>query len=94
MGKEPLKADIAPWVEAGICLAQMSAERIVSLRDRTVIERILRHLGLWQQGVRVSPARNPSGIADRVIEPDFDDPFPACLGVARRAKMGLRRRTC
>jgi len=62
--------------------------RIVSLiDDPEVIERILRHLGLWDQGVRVLPARAPPGIVDRVIppspagyggqaEPCFDDPFP------------------
>ena len=51
--------------------------RIVSLiDDRKVIERILRHLGLWEQGVRVSPARAPPEIVDRVIEPWLDDPFP------------------
>jgi len=51
--------------------------RIVALiDDREVIERILRHLGLWQQGVRVSPARAPPEIAEWVIEPWLDDPFP------------------
>jgi hypothetical protein len=51
--------------------------RIVSLiDDRAVIERILRHLGLWEQGVRVLPARAPPETPDRVIEPCFDDPFP------------------
>jgi hypothetical protein len=62
--------------------------RIVSLIDeRAVIERLLRHLGLWEQGVRVTPARAPPEIVDRVIppspegyggqaEPCFDDPFP------------------
>jgi hypothetical protein len=51
--------------------------RIVSLiDDRQVIERILRHLGLWQQGVRVSSARASPEIADRAIEPWLDDPFP------------------
>ena len=51
--------------------------RIVALiDDREAIERILRHLGLWEQGVRVSPARAPPEIADRVIEPWLDDPFP------------------
>ena len=51
--------------------------RIVSLiDDRKVIVRILRHLGLWSQGVRVLPARAPPGIVDRVIEPWLDDPFP------------------
>ncbi len=51
--------------------------RIVSLiDDPEVIERILRHLSLWEQGVRVLPARAPPEIVDRVIEPCFDDPFP------------------
>jgi hypothetical protein len=60
--------------------------RIVSLiDDRAVIERILRHLGLWEQGVRVLPARAPPEVAEWVIEPCFDlsacdaqadDPFP------------------
>ena len=51
--------------------------RIVSLiDDGDVIERILRHMGLWQQGVRVSPAREPPEIAEWVIEPWLDDPFP------------------
>ena len=51
--------------------------RIVSLIDeKAVIERILRHLGLWQQGVRVSPTTGPPESVDRVIESCFDDPFP------------------
>ena len=62
--------------------------RIVALiDDRKVIARILRHLGLWSQGVRISPARAPPEIVDRVIppsplgyggqaEPWLDDPFP------------------
>ena len=53
--------------------------RIVSLiDDRAVIERILRHLGLWQQGVRVSPTTGPPVIVpgERIIEPCLDDPFP------------------
>jgi hypothetical protein len=39
-------------------------------------KRILRHLGLWQQGVRVSPARAPPEIPNRGIDPCHDDPFP------------------
>jgi hypothetical protein len=51
--------------------------RIVSLiDDRQVIERLLRHLGVWQQGVRVSSARASPEIADRVSEPWRDDPVP------------------
>ena len=34
------------------------------------------NLGLWEQGVRVSPARAPPEIAEWVIEPCCDDPFP------------------
>ena len=55
--------------------------------DRDVVERILRHLGLWEQGVRVSPARAPPEIAEWVIEPCCDDPFPACLGGAERRRV-------
>ncbi len=61
--------------------------RIVSLiNERAVIERILRHLGLWEQGVRVLPARAPPPPAEWVVEPCYDlsrrsqakadDPFP------------------
>ena len=51
--------------------------RIVSLiNERDVIERILRHMGLWEQGVRVLPARAPPEVAEWVIEPCYDDPFP------------------
>ena len=57
-----------------ICQREM---RIVSLiNEREVIERILRHLGLWEQGVRVCPARAPPEPAEVVIEPWLDDPFP------------------
>ncbi len=61
-----------------LTLAKCQKEmRIVSLIDGpAVIERIRRHLGLWEQGVRVLPARAPPEVADRVIEPCFDDPFP------------------
>ncbi|MDA1088533.1 MAG: hypothetical protein O2901_16160 [Verrucomicrobia bacterium] len=49
--------------------------RIVALiDDREVIERILRHLGLWEQGIRVTPATGPP--RQTVIEPWLDDPFP------------------
>jgi len=57
--------------------------RIVALIDqRSVIERILRHLGLWQQGVRVVPATGPPTCKpnletrEHIIEPWLDDPFP------------------
>ena len=51
--------------------------RIVALiDDRDVTARILRHLGLWEQGVRVSPAQAPPPTTEWVIEPCFDDPFP------------------
>jgi hypothetical protein len=51
--------------------------RIVALiDDQAVIERILRHLGLWEQGVRVFPAWAPPEPADWVIEQCLDGPFP------------------
>jgi hypothetical protein len=54
------------------CLKEM---RIVSLLDDlAVIERILRHLGLWEQGVRVHSGTDPP--SPPVIEPCLDDPFP------------------
>ncbi len=39
---------------------------------------LLKGLGLRERGVRVSPATAPPEIADRVIEPWRDDPFPDC----------------
>lgn len=42
--------------------------RIVALIDeQAVIERMLRHLGLWQQGVRVDSGPDPPG--ELVVEP-------------------------
>ena len=49
--------------------------RIVSLiDDRAVIEQILRHLGLWEEGVRVHSGADPPTAT--VVEPWLDDPFP------------------
>ena len=60
-----------------LCPKCQKEMRIVALiDDRDVIKRILRHLGLRAQGVRVSSARAPPEIAERVIEPCYDDPFP------------------
>ena len=62
---------------AGYCPKWSREMRIVALiDDREVIERILRHLGLWVQGVRVFPARAPPEPDEWVIEPCYDDPFP------------------
>jgi hypothetical protein len=58
-----------------LCPKCQKEMRIVALiDDREVIERILRHLGLWQQGVRVTPTTGPP--PQTVIEPWLDDPFP------------------
>jgi hypothetical protein len=55
-----------------ICCREM---RIVALIDeREVVERILRHLGLWEQGVRVHTGADPP--PECTIEPWLDDPFP------------------
>ena len=39
-----------------------------------MIEKILRHLGLWEEGVRVHTGTDPPG--EPTVEPWFDDPFP------------------
>ena len=50
--------------------------RIVGLiNERDVIERILRHLGLWEPPVRVVPARDPPG---EELIPAGSDPWIAC----------------
>ena len=50
--------------------------RIVALIDeRVVIERILRHLGLWEEGVRLNPARAPPDV-ERIVELFPGNPFP------------------
>ena len=49
--------------------------RIVSLIDQEdVIERILRHLELWQEGVRVHCGTDPPG--ETALDQWLDDPFP------------------
>ena len=63
-----------------ICPNCQREMRIVSLIDeREVIEKMLKCLGLWQQGVRVDPQQQsgtdpPNG--DWVYEPVEQDPFP------------------
>src|SRR4029453_6590122 len=48
---------------------------IVSLFDEEdLIESILGHLGLWQEGVRVHSGTDPPG--ETTIDPWLDDPFP------------------
>ena len=55
-----------------ICSREM---RIVALIDeRKVVERILRHLSLWEQGIRVHTGTDPP--SECTIEPWLDDPFP------------------
>ena len=55
-----------------ICSREM---RIVALIDeREVLERILRHLGLWEQGIRVHTGADPP--PECTIEPWLEDPFP------------------
>ena len=49
--------------------------RIVSLIDEEdVIERILRHLGLWQEGGACISGTDPPG--ETTLDPWLDDPFP------------------
>ena len=50
--------------------------RIAALIDeRAVIERMLRHLGLWEKGERLNPARAPPE-GEGTVELFPDDPFP------------------
>ena len=66
-----------PWeADPLLCPKCANTMRIVALiDDRDVIEKILRHLGLWQQGVRVMPSRAPPA-NETVIELWPDNPFP------------------
>jgi hypothetical protein len=49
--------------------------RVVALSDaQEVIERILRHLGLWEKGVLVRSGTDPP--PEPILEPFFEDPFP------------------
>jgi len=60
-----------------LCPDCQNEMRIVALIDQAdVVERILRHLGLWEAGVRVEFARDPPEPPEPVIEPWLDDPFP------------------
>ncbi len=69
---------------------RISTRRSWHMRNSGVAcHRILRHLGLWEQGVRVFPARAPPEPDEWVIEPCYDDPFP-CL--PRRILLSGRRR--
>ena len=64
------------WEVDPLRCSKCSAEiRIVSLFDQEdVIERILRHLGLWQEGVRVHSGTDPPG--ETTLDRWLDDPFP------------------
>lgn len=90
-GARPFRFD--PDLDALICPRCSKEMRIVALIDQqAVIERILRHLGLWEQGVRVTPStgppagplplvgragRPPTPVSrERIVEPWLDDPFP------------------
>ena len=70
----PARADmLRGWVHSGF---NVHRSRRVLPDERDVIERILRHLGLWELGVRVASARAPPPPAEWVLDPCFDDPFP------------------
>jgi hypothetical protein len=59
-----------------ICPTCSREMRIISLiAERELIERILRHLGLWEEPVPFHPARAPP-TGERVVELFPGDPFP------------------
>ena len=51
---------------------------IVAMATGAELERILRHLGLWRNSIRVLPERAPAKLVDRILEPWLEDPFPDC----------------
>ena len=64
--------------------------RIVSLIDQEdVIERILRHLGLWQEGGRVHSGTDPPG--ETTLDPWLDDPSPTTTRTGRGVLRQLKR---
>lgn len=54
------------------------------------IERILRHLGLSQQGVRVTAARAAPEVAERVIEPWMDGGLEQALHLEHMTLLWVR----
>jgi len=63
-------------VDPMLCPTCSLEMRIVALIDeREVIERILRHLGLWEEPVCLHPARAPPG-GEGIVDPFSGDPFP------------------
>jgi hypothetical protein len=67
---------VAKWEADPLMCPKCSREmRIIALIDEPdVIKRILRHIGLWEQGIRVHSGTDPP--AETTIEPWLDDPFP------------------
>lgn len=71
--------------------------RIVALIDeRAVIERVLRHLGLWEQGVRVSPSAGPPAPVpgERIIELVIGAVGGGVLGYGLYRFIGCSTGTC
>jgi hypothetical protein len=67
--------DMTPEGVDRLCPICSREIRIVALIDeREVLERILRHLGLWEQGIRVHSGADPP--PECTIEPWLEDPFP------------------
>jgi hypothetical protein len=63
------------WEAGPAAVPEVREMRIVSLIDEEdAIERILRHLGLCQEGMRVHCGTDPTN--ETTHAPWFDDPFP------------------
>jgi len=72
----PCELMFASLTPAHSCRLYPFGRLIALLDEAAVIERILRHLGLWEAGVRVDAARDPPEPVEPVIEPWLDDAFP------------------
>ncbi len=64
-------------LQCPVCQKEMRL--IAVIEDPAVIEKILRHLGLWCRPARFAPARSPPSAELREPEPEFlvdPDPMP------------------
>ena len=79
---------IFPLAKVALTAFTTREVRIVSLIDEMdVSERILRRLGLWQEGVCVHSGTDPPG--ETTLDPWLDDPLPRLRHRTGRGVPGL-----